>query len=145
MIEQFLPLHDCRAFCPALSPQRAILEAVCQRLPFAARQVQRVAPIAALPMQLRLLQHQRLVRDMQHVTLDDGDGALQISQLTLVSHAALLHPHHAIEQRPTGQPQQGEYRHGDDQFQQGETGLLNHLGWRSSRWPDAASVRDRPG
>ncbi|MCY1462796.1 hypothetical protein D9M71_806080 [compost metagenome] len=93
--------------------------------------------MTALELQKRRCEHYRLRRDMQQIPLDHRHRALQAPEFSFVGRHPPLHPHHAIEQAPTGQPQHGEDRQGDDQFQQGEPALLIHEPRVSNRWHDA--------
>ncbi|MNP58398.1 hypothetical protein D3C76_1533100 [compost metagenome] len=101
--------------------------------------------MAALQLQHRLLEHDRLIGGVQHIPFDHRHRPLQASELTLMRRRPSLHAHHAIEQPPTGQAQQREDRHGDDQFQQSETALLIHHDEVSSHWRGIRFARARKG
>ncbi|RON44961.1 hypothetical protein BK666_16235 [Pseudomonas frederiksbergensis] len=88
--------------------------------------IQGISPVAALQLQPGVIKHNGVLGDVQQVPFDHPHGPLQVSELAFNVACALLHAHHRIEQTPTGQPQQGKDRQGNDQLQQGEPGLFIH-------------------
>src|SRR5690349_21631473 len=114
-------------FTVAVTPQRRPFEAIRHALALAARLIQRVAPVAALQLQLyRRQQFHGPGNSLPYVPLDDANGTLQGADVPLMVASALLDTRHAVEQPPPGQSEQGENGEGNHQLKQGKARLSIH-------------------